>query len=54
MAKMLSLIRDETSASAVEYALLLVGIALAVVASVSIFGSAIKGLFDRASAIFQL
>jgi len=48
----LPILWDEAGASAVEYALLLVGIALAVVGSVAIFGTMIKGLFDRAVAIF--
>jgi len=43
---------DEAGASAVEYALLLVGIALAVVGSVAIFGTMVKGFFDRTVAIF--
>jgi Flp pilus assembly pilin Flp len=43
---------DEAGASAVEYALLLVGIALAVVGSVAIFGTLVKDFFDRAVAIF--
>jgi Flp pilus assembly pilin Flp len=43
---------DESGASAVEYALLLVGIALTVAGSVAIFGSAINGLFVSAAALF--
>jgi Flp pilus assembly pilin Flp len=48
----LPILWDEAGAAAVEYALLLVGIALAVVGSVAIFGTMIKDLFDRAVAIF--
>ena len=48
----LPILWDEAGASVVEYALLLVGIALAVVGSVAIFGTMIKDLFDRAAAIF--
>jgi Flp pilus assembly pilin Flp len=39
---------DEAGASAVEYALLLAFIVVAIAASVSIFGIAVKGLFDNA------
>ena len=48
MERMLHLIRDETGASAVEYSLLLVGIALAVAGSITIFGTAVRGLFGDA------
>jgi|WetSurMetagenome_2_1015567.scaffolds.fasta_scaffold242055_2 Flp pilus assembly pilin Flp len=37
---------DEAGASAVEYALLLTFIALAIITSVTTFGQAVKGLFD--------
>jgi Flp pilus assembly pilin Flp len=40
---------DESGASAVEYALLLFGIALTVVAAVTTFGAAVQGLFDLAN-----
>lgn len=43
---------DETGASAVEYTLLLVGIALAVAGSLAIFGSVIKALFVGVNALF--
>ena len=41
---------DEAGASAVEYALLMAFIALAIVISVTTFGAAVKGLFDNAVA----
>jgi Flp pilus assembly pilin Flp len=53
MERMLTLPRDETADTAIDYALLLVGFALVVVASVIVFGSSIQGLFDRAMAVFQ-
>jgi Flp pilus assembly pilin Flp len=37
---------DEAGASAVEYALLMTFIALAIVASVTSFGQALKGIFE--------
>jgi Flp pilus assembly pilin Flp len=41
---------DEAGAPAVEYAVLMACIALAIAASLSIFGAAVKGLFDGAAA----
>jgi pilus assembly protein Flp/PilA len=38
---------DEAGASAVEYALLLAFIAVAIVSSVVTFGASVKGLFDK-------
>ena len=43
---------DESGASAVEYTLLLMGIAMAVVAALTTFGTAVQGLFDTANARF--
>ena len=40
---------DEAGAPAVEYAVLMACIAVAIAASVSIFGAAVKGLFDNAA-----
>jgi pilus assembly protein Flp/PilA len=40
---------DEAGASAVEYGLLLAFIAVAIAASVSIFGAALNGLFSDAA-----
>jgi len=39
---------DEAGASAVEYALLMASIALAIVGSVTTFGQAVNGLFQQA------
>ncbi len=52
MERMLHFTRDETGASAVEYSLLLVGVALAVAGSIAIFGAVVRGMFAGASAIF--
>ena len=38
---------DEAGASAVEYGLLLAFIAVAIVASVTAFGTTVQGLFDK-------
>lgn len=43
---------DEAGAPAVEYALLLAFIAVAIAASVTTFGATVKGLFDNAVAVF--
>ena len=43
---------DEAGASAVEYGLLLAFIAVAIVASVTAFGSAVNGLFADAAKKF--
>ncbi|MBM4301320.1 MAG: Flp family type IVb pilin [Deltaproteobacteria bacterium] len=43
---------DEAGAPAVEYALLMAFIAVAIAASVLTFGAAVKGLFDNAVAKF--
>jgi len=43
---------DEAGAPAVEYALLLAFIALAVIISITTFGTALKGIFENASAKF--
>ena len=40
---------DERGASAVEYGLLVAGIALAIVAAVWAFGGALTGMFGKAS-----
>jgi len=40
---------DESGASAVEYSLLLACIAMAVVAAIKTFGSAVQSLFDLAN-----
>jgi len=45
---LIKFILDETGAPAVEYAILLACIATAIVASVSSFGGAVKGLFGNA------
>jgi Flp pilus assembly pilin Flp len=39
---------DEAGASAVEYAFLVTFIAVAIAASVTIFGTSVRGLFDSA------
>jgi Flp pilus assembly pilin Flp len=41
---------DDSGASAVEYALLIACIAVAVVAAVKTFGDAVRGLFELADA----
>ena len=41
---------DDSGASAVEYALLIMCIAMAVVAAAKTFGTAVRGLFDLADA----
>jgi pilus assembly protein Flp/PilA len=43
---------DEAGATAVEYALLMTFIALAIVGSVATLGTTLKGLFDNAAAQF--
>ena len=43
---------DESGANAVEYAILLLSIAIAIASSVHIFGTAVKSLFDQAVARF--
>ena len=43
---------DEAGAPAVEYALLLAFIALAITGSVTTFGAAVRVLFENAAAIF--
>jgi len=52
MKRLLALPWDETGASAVEYSLLLAGIALAVAGSLAVFGTAVRGLFESANALF--
>jgi Flp pilus assembly pilin Flp len=52
MERLLHLRRDETGAAAVEYSLLMVGIALAVAGRIAIFGTATRGLFAGAIGIF--
>ncbi len=53
MERMREFTGDESGASAVEYSLLLVGIAITIAGTVSIFGNvAVKGLFNAASSIF--
>ena len=42
---------EERGASAVEYTLLLVGIALAVMGTLAIFGSAIEALFNSVNTL---
>jgi len=44
---LIKFILDEAGAPAAEYAILLACIATAIVASVSSFGGAVKGLFDN-------
>ena len=41
---------DEAGASAVEYAFLMAFIAVAIVASVTTFGAAVKDIFDNSAA----
>ena len=38
---------DESGATAVEYAIMLLSIAVAIVAGVHLFGNAVKSLFDQ-------
>ncbi len=45
-----TLLRDEEGASAVEYALILAFIAAAIIASVTLFGGSVEGLFKTANA----
>ncbi len=51
MARILVFPWEEGGASAVEFTLLLVGIALTVAGTLAIFGSAIKALFDSVNAL---
>jgi pilus assembly protein Flp/PilA len=43
---------DESGASAVEYAILVSCIALAIISAVLIFGQGVKGLFTKANTNF--
>jgi len=43
---------DESGASAVEYSLLVVCIALSIISAVALFGSSVKELFVKGNAIF--
>jgi pilus assembly protein Flp/PilA len=45
-----TLLRNEEGASAVEYALILAFIAAAIIASVTLFGGSVKGLFETTNA----
>jgi Flp pilus assembly pilin Flp len=47
-------LKDIRGASSVEYALLVVGIASAIVLAVSMFGQIVKQLFETASQIFKV
>jgi Flp pilus assembly pilin Flp len=49
MGLIVKIYRDESGASSVEYALLLVGIALAIFASVQALGTSLSGVFTTAS-----
>lgn len=46
-------LRDESGATAIEYALIASGIALAIVAAVSDLGSSVRAKFDGISAAMQ-
>jgi Flp pilus assembly pilin Flp len=52
MKKIWELAWDESAASSVEYALLLGGIALAVIGSVGVLGTVVKGIFDKFNTLF--
>jgi len=52
MSRILCFPWEESGASAVEYGLLLVGIALTVAGALYIFGMVVKGLFDSANTLF--
>ena len=43
---------DESGASAVEYSILIVCIALSIIGTVALFGSSVKGLFVKGDGIF--
>ena len=43
---------DESGASSVEYAILVTGIAVAIISAVVIFGQGVKGLFTQANTKF--
>lgn len=49
----LQVVRDARGMAAVEYAIILVGVAAAIVLGVSLFGSSVKALFERAAQIFS-
>jgi len=51
MTWVLSFPQDDTGASAVEYALLLVGFALTVAGTAAIFGTTIGALFESVAAL---
>jgi Flp pilus assembly pilin Flp len=44
---------DESGASAVEYSLLVVCIALSIISAVALFGSSVKELFVKGDGIFK-
>jgi pilus assembly protein Flp/PilA len=44
--------RDETGATAIEYAMIAAGIATAIVAAVSALGETVKGMFESVAAAF--
>ncbi len=46
------LYQDDSGAGAIEYAILLACIAIAIIGAVAIFGNAVKGLYGKANAIF--
>jgi pilus assembly protein Flp/PilA len=47
MNKMVKFLRDEEGATAVEYAIMAVAIAVVIAGSVFILGGAVNGLFER-------
>ena len=46
-------LRDERGATAIEYAIIASGIAVAIAATVTSLGSGVKGLFTSVSSAFQ-
>ena len=44
--------QDNFGASAVEYSIILAGIAIMIIGSIAIFGGSVKGLFVNGSGIF--
>ena len=51
MTLLLRFVKDEKGTTAIEYALIAVGISVAILASVQLVGSDVSGLYDRIAVV---